>query len=181
MASSAKKVTNSRLAGRSSRSVGGRPESPGYFTLSDCSSDNNGGKLSPPGSPSKGVPVIITSRRTRNETSCPPLPPPPPAAYTSTLPPPVPRKTRPRPLPASQHTVRSSSKPLQKIQPLQIQSPSLIKVFKSTEKLSVRPDHLPRAASAKRSTANSSCSSLSSSDEPQSSMEYGESNNPKQR
>ena len=180
MASSAKKVTSSRLAGRSSRSVGGRPESPGYFTLSDCSSDNNGGKLSPPGSPSKGVPVIITSRRTRNETSCPPLPPPPPAAYTSTLPPPVPRKTRPRPLPASQ-TVRSSSKPLQKIQPLQIQSPSLIKVFKSTEKLSVRPDHLARAASAKRSTANSSCSSLSSSDEPQSSMEYGESNNPKQR
>ena len=159
--------------------------------------------------------------KTSGTDSPPRRPPPPPTSYTSTLPPPVPKKTRsrsnalkasaqpnPTTSPVTAQQIKSLSTPslvapekpkngqaskdrvaginnrplLPKIQPLQIQSPSLIKVFKSTEKLaldtrkSAHENASKRPAAVKSKSGGSSCSSLSSSDDPQSSLEYSESN-----
>ena len=134
-----------------------RSESPGYFTLSD--SDNSESptstlraKSEPRGHP-KFHRQLSLNRPYKDE---PPARPPPPILYTSTLPPPVPKKARQHGYVRVQPALVTTSvsrkalnpnpvnsvaplpprpKPLQKIQPLQIQSPSIIKVFKSTEKI----------------------------------------------
>ena len=86
--------------------------------------------------PPRPSPPKSYKRQSLNGDDPVPPRPPPPLSYTSTLPPPVPKKVKPpRPsLNNSRPTSRRlsnppSTKPLSKVQPLQIQSPSMIKVL----------------------------------------------------
>ncbi len=159
------------------KSSASRPDSPGYFTLSDSDRSSNeqeelllleaaggGSSSSANSSPKQSVYKIFKnnsnnkgSPRSQSEppgslhkSKTPPRPsppknvtlleleeeaapprPPPPLSYTSTLPPPVPKKmtsarrtSLKRPPPPL--TQPSKTKPLQRVQPLQIQSPSMI-------------------------------------------------------
>lgn len=126
-----------------------RPESPGgYFTLSDS---DHGGTESSLEQDEQEIPNKIKMYKMfkrsqsepptdqKKEDKVPPRPPPP-LSYTSTLPPPVPKKFstlnknnkkvnhRPPPPPLS-HFSGPKTKPLQRVQPLQIQSPSMIQIL----------------------------------------------------
>ena len=77
--------------------------------------------------------------KTANEDDDTPPRPPPPLSYTSTLPPPVPKKVNKRinppngrrfnPPPPPLTHFGPKTKPLQRVQPLQIQSPSMIQML----------------------------------------------------
>lgn len=133
-----------------------RPESPGgYFTLSDSDGASNPGtessledhelnqqnkmykmyvrsKSEPPKRP-KSPKNLENSTQ---DIDAPPRPPPP-LSYTSTLPPPVPKKMskkgsknqKPPPPPLAHFGGPNKAKPLQRVQPLQIQSPSMIQIL----------------------------------------------------
>lgn len=129
-----------------------RPESPGgYFTLSDS---DHGGTESSLEQDEQDIPNRVRMykmyKRSRSEPpqdeKLPPRPPPP-LSYTSTLPPPVPKKgntlnknnkkanyrTPPPPL---SNTPGPKTKPLQRVQPLQIQSPSMIQILQHNKNCS---------------------------------------------
>ena len=89
---------------------------------------------SEPPAPKRPSPPKVT-----DEDEITPPRPPPPLSYTSTLPPPVPKKVNKR---ITTQTVRKfnppppplthfgpKTKPLQRVQPLQIQSPSMIQIL----------------------------------------------------
>ena len=146
-----------------------RPESPGgYFTLSDSDGGSNPGTESSfdeegPSVPNSRNSMYKLYKRSRSEPpnsmtkpkrpsppkngvqiediDAPPRPPPP-LSYTSTLPPPVPkkvnkkgynlRKVNPPPPPPPLAHFGPRTKPLQRVQPLQIQSPSMIQILQHT-------------------------------------------------
>ena len=135
-----------------------------------------------------------------DDGSAPPSPPPrppPPLIYTSTLPPPVPKKINPHGYTSRSHSLHhqrpygcgnalprqpsappisrsqdfsseQKSKPLQRVQPLQIQSPSVINVLKQ----GIRSNTLPKKMSSSGCSGSSESTYNSSSDDnPFSSLE----------
>ena len=139
------------------KSPGVRNSTPGAITSPRRSSSGNAGMNSRQAiqqqrSKSETPPRLSAKGRTPPRPSPPktyksrdpthdPLPPrpPPPLNYTATLPPPVPKKTRTssgpkqvnsKTLPMRRNSMNSQQqRPLQRVQPLQIQSPSIVKVL----------------------------------------------------
>ena len=96
-----------------------------------------------------------------NEEGAPPPRPPPPLSYTSTLPPPVPKKMNknlksvkkfvPPPPPPPLAFSGPKTKPLQRVQPLQIQSPSMINILQQNG----HPRHFKQNSNSSSSDDNS--------------------------
>ena len=132
--------------------------------------------------PPRPSPPKLTAARSRDEET--PPRPPPPISYTSTLPPPVPKKLGRSSLNGQNGAVKRNetpsryvsvvaptprSKPLQRVQPLQIQSPSVIKMLTSAGNMTSGQQSLSFSGEY-----SSSCSSSSGSEEnAHSSIESG--------
>lgn len=87
--------------------------------------------------------VVSTGSNISNRSGgSPPPRPPPPLKYTSTLPPPVPKKAKmgnSKTLPRRSSQSMKQSKSLNKIQPLQVQSPSIVQALNNQSKPNVKP------------------------------------------
>ena len=124
-----------------------RPLPPkGYSSNNNSSSRNEGRRSTSIRSNNEPLPPKI--RNSGRESRGTPPRPPPPLGYASTLPPPVPKKKSSSTLPSKRtsqnYNVNRNSNPINsKVQPLQIQSPSVIKMLTAEEKPAKKQQQQP--------------------------------------